>query len=596
MQADQHRSDGYMPIRDYAAIGDGRTVALVASDGAVDWLCLPDLDSPSLFGALLDADRGGCFALRPEEPFETSRRYRPATNVLETTFSTGSGTVRVTDALTLPRSGLSPYRELVRRVEALSGTVPLAWCVEPRFAYGAAPTEVGLRGGVPVATYGRDAVSVSAWDAGDPDVGASEIKGRFRLAAGRSALLVLGCAHQEPLVLPSREEAEARLDATAQVWRDWVTARTYDGPWRDAVLRSALVLKLLVFAPSGAIAAAPTTSLPERIGGDLNWDYRFSWPRDSSFTVDALLALGADEEAEAFLYWILHATQLTHPEVHTLYRLDGGLTSDEHPLPLAGYRGSRPVREGNLAASQTQLDVYGELLDATARFAAAEGKLDRDTARRVPEFASLVCKLWPEPDAGIWEMRGPPEHHVQSKMMCAVALSRACALAEQGLVPDEGLASWRQEHERIRAFVDGNCWSERKASYVGIAGRDELDAAVLLGVLAGFGRPQAPRLLSTVDAIRRELGCGPLLYRYLRDGDEGAFLACSFWLADAYARQGRVDDAAELMDQLVALANDVGLFAEEVDPATGDFLGNFPQGLPHVALINAATSIAEAQR
>jgi GH15 family glucan-1,4-alpha-glucosidase len=596
MQPDQHRSDGYMPIRDYAAIGDGRTVALVASDGAVDWLCLPDLDSPSLFGALLDAERGGSFALRPDEPFETARRYLPATNVLETTFSTGSGAVRVTDALTLPRSGLSPYRELVRRVDALAGTVPLAWCVEPRFDYGAAPTEVGLRGGVPVATYSRDAVSVSTWDAGDPNVGASEIRGRFQLAQGRSALLVLGCAHQEPLVLPSREEAEARLDATAQVWRDWVAARTYDGPWRDAVLRSALALKLLVFAPSGAIAAAPTTSLPERIGGDRNWDYRFSWPRDASFTVDALLALGADAEAKAFVYWILHATQLTHPEVNVLYRLDGGTTTGENPVPLAGYRDSRPVREGNLAASQMQLDVYGELLDATARFAAAEEKLDGDTAARVAKISDLVCKLWREPDAGIWEVRGPPEHHVHSKMMCAVALSRACALADQGHVPDKRLARWRQEHERIRAFVDELGWSEEKQSYVGVAGSDELDASVLLGVLAGFDEPRTPRLLSTVDAIRRELGRGPLLYRYVTDGDEGAFLACSFWLADAYARQGRVDDAGELMDELVALANDVGLFPEEVDPATGDFLGNFPQGLPHVALINAATSVEEAQR
>jgi GH15 family glucan-1,4-alpha-glucosidase len=399
-------------------------------------------------------------------------------------------------------------------------------------------------------------------------------------------------------VLPARDEAEARLEETERYWRRWVAERTYDGPWRDAVMRSALALKLLVFAPSGAIAAAPTTSLPERIGGDLNWDYRFSWPRDASFTVDALLALEADEEANAFLYWILHATQRTHPEVNVLYRLDGGTTADERPLPLAGYRSSRPVRVGNRAATQTQLDVYGELLDATARFAAAEGKLDGDTAKRVAEMSDLVCKIWREPDAGIWETRDTPKDHVQSKMMCAVALARACRLVERGLVPDRGASRWRQEHERIRAFVDGPGWSEEKESYVQVAGRNELDASVLLAVLAEYDDPEAPRLLSTVDAVRRELGRGPLLYRYLREdgANEGAFVACSFWLADAYAHQGRVDDAAELMDQLVALANDVGLYSEEIDPDTGDFLGNFPQGLPHLALVNAATSIQEAQR
>jgi GH15 family glucan-1,4-alpha-glucosidase len=294
------RIDGYAPIRDYAAIGDGRTVALIARDGSIDWLCLPDLDSASVFGALIDADRGGRFVLEPEVPYETRRRYVPKTNVLETTFSTSAGSVRLTDAMTLPAAGLSPYRELVRRVEGLAGTVPLRWRVEPRFGYAAGNTRIERRGGVPVALSGRDAVALSSWEAGEPECGEREITGRFVAGEGEVGLLVLSAAHQEPLVLPGRGDAESRLQATAESWREWASARTYDGPWQEAVIRSALALKLLVYAPSGAIAAAATTSLPEKIGGERNWDYRFSWPRDAGFTLQALLALGCAPESRAF--------------------------------------------------------------------------------------------------------------------------------------------------------------------------------------------------------------------------------------------------------------------------------------------------------
>jgi GH15 family glucan-1,4-alpha-glucosidase len=592
-------TDGYAPIRDYAAIGDGRTVALVARDGSIDWLCLPDLDSPSVLGALIDAERGGRFVLEPEGPYEIARRYLPGTNVLETTFATNGGRVRVLDAMTLPTVGLSPYRELVRRIEGLAGTVALRWRLEPRFGYAGADTRIERRAGVPVALAGRDAIALSSWEAGEPECSESAVAGHVGVDEGGVGLLVLSAAHQEPLVLPSRGEAEARLDATVRSWRGWADGRAYDGPWREAVIRSALALKLLVFAPTGAIAAAATTSLPEEIGGERNWDYRFSWPRDAAFTLQALLTLGCAPEARAFFSWILHASRLTHPRIQVLYRLNGRADADETSLPLAGYRGSRPARVGNGAADQTQLDVYGELLEAAWRFASATGGLDRDQGKRLAEIADFVCDAWDEPDAGIWETRSEQAHFVQSKMLCAVGLARACELAARGLLPAGKAGRWRHEHERIRELVETQGYSERKQSYVRSVGADDLDASLLLGVLAGYGPPRAPRLLATVDAVRAELGRGPLLRRYLGAdglaGSEGAFVACSFWLAEAYARQGRLDEAGALMDELVPLANDVGLFAEEIDPATGEFLGNFPQGLSHLALVNAAAAIAEAR-
>ena len=594
------RVDGYMPIRDYASIGDGRTVALVARDGAIDWLCLPNLDSPSVFAALLDRDRGGGFQLAPEGLFDATRRYLPETNVLETTFTTADGTVRVTDAMTLPLSGFAPHRELVRRVEGVAGTVPRRWHVEPRFGYGQAAVRIDQRAGIPVATAGRDGVAIATWTTGEAELGDGFVTGTFAATPGNIGLIALAAVHQEPLVFPSRDEVEARLEETAVAWREWAAGRDYEGPWRDAVVRSALALKLLVFAASGAIAAAPTTSLPEEIGGGRNWDYRFSWPRDAAFTLHALLALGCAPEARAFFSWILHATQRTHPRVQPLYRIDGRAETEERPLSFAGYRGSRPARVGNGAAGQLQLDVYGELLWAASRFAASTGGLDRDHGRRLADVADLVCEVWREPDAGIWETRTPPRHFVQSKMMCAVALARACELAERGFLPAKSAERWRLEQKHIRDFVETRGYSESRQSYLRSVGEDELDASLLLAVLAGYDQPRSARLLETVDAVRRELSHGPLVHRYRSEdglaGEDGAFLACSFWLVEAYARQGRLDDATALMEEVVPLANDVGLFAEEIDPQTGEFLGNFPQGLSHLALINAAVAIEDAQR
>lgn len=586
----------YPPLRDYAAIGDGRTVALVALDGSIEWLCLPDLDSPSVFAAILDAERGGRFTLRPRQSHEARRRYLPDTNVLETTFTTSTGTVRVTDTMTLPGHGLSPARELVRRIEGLSGHVPMTWRVEPRFGYGSAPMRLEARRPYPVATSGSDALAVCAWDAGSVQCDTRGMGADPEIREGSRATIAMVGAHGEPLVFPSRAQAEARAAATAEFWRRWSADVIYTGPWRDAVVRSALMLKLLVFAPSGAIAAAPTTSLPETIGGERNWDYRYSWIRDSSFTLEALLQLGKQVEATAFFWWFMHATRLTLPRLHVLYRLDGGVDTAERTLALDGYRGSRPVRIGNGAAGQLQLDAYGELLDAAFVYATAGHHLGRDTAADLASIADFVCRRWREPDSGIWEVRAAPRHHTQSKAMCWVALDRAVRLADMRRLPGRRVDRWATEAASIRRFIDEHCWSESKRSYVWYAGSEELDASLLLMAIMRYDPPESARLRSTVDAIRRELGSGPLLYRYTGDdgiaGGEGAFVCCAFWLAEALAIVGQRDEAKALFDDLLRLGNDVGLYAEEIAPDTHDFLGNFPQGLVHLALISAAMAIA----
>jgi GH15 family glucan-1,4-alpha-glucosidase len=594
------RDRGFAPIRDYALIGDGRTAALVARDGSVDWLCLPNLDSPSVFGALLDHERGGSFVLRPTVPFSVTRAYRPDSNILETTFATDGGRVRVVDAMPLPGEELCPIRELARGVEGLEGTVPMEWSVSPRFHYGQGRTTFDRRGCIPVATCGGHAVAISSWDAGAPVWNAGALQATMTITAGASALIALTAAYEEPLVFPSRRAVEARLAATDRFWKEWTAARSYGGPWRDAVMRSALALKLMIFSASGASVAAPTTSLPEEIGGIRNWDYRYCWIRDSAFLIDALFRLGCRTEAQALFWWFMQATALTAPHLQVLYRLDGGSRAPERTLNLSGYLGSRPVRTGNGAVDQRQLDVYGDLLETVWLYAKGNHRLDSDTGRRVAEIADHVCDIWRSTDAGIWEMRGEPRHFTHSKVMCWVALDRTIRLAEEGVVPRRAIGRWRREAAGIVDFVDTCCWSESRRSYVQYAGGNDLDASLLMLALMGYGGADSPRVASTVDAVARELRNGPYVYRY-RTGDglpgnEGCFLNCSFWLAGALARNGRVADARALMSELLAEANDVGLYSEEIDPSSGAFLGNFPQALVHLSLIDAALAVGEAEQ
>ena len=591
------RIDGYAPIREYALVGDGRTCALIASDCSVDWLCLPNLDSPSVFARILDGERGGSFRLEPTSAFEAERRYLESSNVLETTFATAEGRVRVTDAMTLTDSRqISPMRELVRKVEGLSGTVPMRWALEPRFGYGRAETRIERRAGRWFALAGADALvlGVSAADKGDLLNGA--ITGELSLASGESDVFSLSAADREPAVIPGREDAERRLEHTKRFWPEWAGRLRYEGAWPDAVTRSALALKLLTFAPSGAIVAAPTTSLPEWIGGGRNWDYRFTWLRDASFALDALLRLGNHDEAHAFFWWLMHASRLTQPRLQVLYCLDGSEHTREQELTeLAGYRGSRPVRIGNGARDQVQLDIYGAVIEAIWLYGRAVGRLDGDTGREVGRIADYVAKHWRDKDNGIWEVRDERAHYIQSKALCWVALDRACALGESGLIPDRG-KRWRAAADELKEWVDEHGWDDELQSFVRAPDLRELDASLLTLAVLGY---ESERLHTTIAAVERELREGPYVYRYRGsdglEGEEGAFLTCSFWLVDAYARTGRLDDANALMEELVGLANDVGLYSEEIDPRTGEFLGNFPQGLTHLSLINAAITIADVE-
>jgi GH15 family glucan-1,4-alpha-glucosidase len=595
------RTNGYAPIRDYAVIGDGRTCALVARDGAVDWLPVPNIDSPAVLARILDAEQGGAFELQPDEPFETERRYQAGSNVLETTFRTAGGVARVTDALLLTDDrSLAPMRELARKVDGLAGSVQLRWRVEPRFEFSGRSTKTGTRSGRFFASNGTDGAVLNTWEAGEVEHHDGFATGAFEIREGSNALFDLALTHREPAIIPARSNVEQRLERTTRFWPEWSSRALYHGPWRDAVVRSALVLKLLCFAPSGAVVAAPTSSLPEWIGGGRNWDYRYSWVRDSSWALDALLQLGYHDEAEAYFWWFMHASRLTQPRLQILYRVDGSTKTPERELrELDGYRSSKPVRMGNGAADQVQLDVYGSMLDAVLVYAKETGRVDGDSGREIAKIADYVCEHWRDKDSGIWEVRSGPAHFIQSKALCWVALNRASALAELGVIPDRS-NHWRREEEEIAAFVDEHGWDGERRTYVCAAGQSELDASLLTMILFGFRKPDDERMTGLIEAVRRELAVGPLVYRYRRDdgvgGDEGAFLTCSFWLADALARAGRTDEASQLMDELVALGNDVGLLPEEIDPASGEFLGNFPQGLSHLALVNAAVSIENAKR
>ncbi len=591
------RTDGYLPIRDYAAIGDRNTVALIGLDGSVDWLCLPSFDEPFVFGALVDSDRGGRFTLAPADAYEASRRYLPNTNVLETVFLTADGAVRVTDALVLQGDD-RPVRELVRRVEAVSGEVPMIWRVAPRFEHTHRPARIERRAeGILVARDG-DAIGLQTWEAGDPQMSDGAIGATFTPAVGERALLVVSAISISDGSLPfaPRADLDDRLDETIRRWQEWSASIPYEGPWRDAVSRSGLVLKMLVHAPTGAIVAAPTTGLPETLGGARNWDYRFSWLRDSSFAVDALMGLADEEEARRFLHWVIAASAQHHPRLHPFYHLDGSASIGQKSLDVAGYRGSRPVLEGNGAVDQRQLGNYGDLFQAATLYADRGHEFDEQTAARLAGIADYVCEAWVERDSGIWEL-GTRRHYTASKMQCWIALDRALKLAGENKIPGRHADRWRETANRIRDFVEDRCWSEKLGAYARSADGDELDAGVLVGVFMDYETSDRQRLHRTVDRLRERLGSGPLLYRYTgMSGTEGTFLACAFWMVHALVRLERLDEAQALMDELVGLANDVGLYSEEMTADGCEMLGNFPQALTHLALINAAVTYDEARR
>ena len=588
------RRDGFAPIGSYAALGDGRTVALVAADGSVDFMSLPSLHAPTTFAAILDPDRGGRFTLAPAGNFETSRRYLGRTNVLETTYRTGDGVVRVTEALTLQDGALLPWVELARRIEGIEGTVPLEWRLEPRFDWGREPPRIVHRGDLLVAKGAGLQLLVNSWNAGEVEPEEDALAGSFEIAPGERALLALVAAHEQPLHRPSRDHVEARLDATQRVWERWLGMWAYDGPWEDEVARSALALKLLVYAPNGSIAAAPTTSLPEVIGGDKNYDYRYSWVRDSSFTLDALMRLGLPEQVHESFDCLLRAVRQTAPDLRPFYDLDGCVPTRSETLDhLRGYRDSRPIRYGNAARTQLQLGSWGDLLETAALYVSEGHVLDEETGQMLVSCVDRVAILWPDEDCGMWEL-DEQRHYTTSKIAVWMAFDRALRLAEGGQIPDGHVSQWREQHERLHAWIEEHCWSEELGAYCGWAGKESLDAGIVRAMRMGY--PERERLGRTVETIRERLSAGPgLLYRTSEHVEkEGAFVACSFWLVEALARLGRVEEACETMEEILPYANDLGLFSEEIDPSTGELLGNFPQGLSHLALINAAGAIQDA--
>ena len=587
----QGRPGGYAPIGDYAVLGDGRTAALAASDGRIDWWVIPALDAPPVCAAILDPDGGGSFVLAPEDPADVSRRYLPGTNVLETTYVTRAGTVRVTDCLNVGSAGRLPWTELARRVEGLTGEVAMRWEFRPGDRFGQARPWVTLHGQVPVVTDGDQNIALVVQGGGTSRAGAHHVGGTLLARPGEQVMIAAVATDHEPVVIPPPQQIGDRIDRTIGAWRMWSDLVDYQGPWAGAVTRSALALKTLLYEPGGAIAAAATTSLPEVIGGPKNYDYRYAWVRDSSFTLDAFIRLGLREEVHAAVSWLLNAVSRTAPDIHAFYSLDGQVAEGQATLSMPGYRQSRPVRSGNGAAGQSQLGTYGDLFDTIARYVSAGHLLDQATGRMLADLADRCCDVWTREDSGLWEL-SEHRHYTISKIGCWVALDRAVSLADAGQLPAAHAARWRQEAAGISRWVQAHCWSQAKQSYTFYAGTDDLDAAVLLAGRTGFDR--GPRLASTIGAIVAELGRGPFLYRYTgMDREENAFIACTFWLVQALAWTGQGNRARTVMDEAVHWCNDVGLLSEQIDPATGEFRGNVPQGLSHLALINAAYTLAD---
>lgn len=595
------RRDGSVDLRSYASIGNGRTVALIAHDGSVDWFPVPDLDSAPVFARLLDAGHGGFIELQPDEEalaeagvdvstdLRVHREYVPGTNVLRTTYTTGVGTVRVTDSLNMGSTGALPWTELARCVDGITGRVPMVWRVAPGTMLNAASPWVQHTGQGPVVRVGEVSLAVRGEHTGEHDVGPQAIAGRFTTGEGTAHLLAVVGTAAEPLRLPEPEAIRRNVGLSVDLWRRWTDLLEYDGPYRDEVHRSALVLKMLSHGPSGSIAAAATTSLPENREGTKNYDYRFAWIRDATYTLHALLRLDEQEDVHAAVSWLLRLARAQSPELHVLNRLNGqvpeAVTTE---LDAPGWRGIGPVVAGNDAAGQLQLGVYGDIFDMATLYVEGGNVLDAETARMLAGLADAVCDLWIRPDAGMWEL---PEHrhYTSSKMGCWVALDRAIALADGGHLPGTD-DRWRDERERIRTWIDEHGWSEERGAYVWYRGSEQLDASVLLHTISGFDT--GPRMSSTIDALRGELGRGPLLFRYSGMAEEeGTFTACGFWCVAALALVGRRDEAVEQMAQLLALANEVGLYTEMIDPEDSSFWGNMPQALSHLALLVAALTL-----
>ena len=602
LESDSREAVDYPPIADYGVIGDGRSVALVSRGGSIDWWCLPRFDGDPVFGRLLDDRLGGSCTIHPRAAFTSHHCYVGDSNVLATEFTVDTGSMRLVDfmpALTeaQKRRYPVPFRLIVRRIEVLQGRVPLRVAVHARPNYGTATPRIQRQGLQRFAvSWGDQALHVTC--SAPLTAVSGSLVGDLELVAGQRVDLLISFSPEAPAELPTLASVDLLQQLTEQFWSDWAGQCAYEGPYREAVLRSALTLKLLTYAPSGAIVAAPTTSLPESIGGVRNWDYRYCWLRDAAFTVRALLGLGYRREAHAFAEWLLYTTQLTHPALQVLYTVYGEAHVPERTLDyLDGYRHSRPVRVGNAASNQLQLDVYGEVLDALRIYRRTGGTFDRDARNLVTGLAQVITRRWREPDDGIWEVRSGRAQHVHSKVMAWAGLRAARELAQRdslGVSPSE----LTRVADEIHAWVLAHGYDAAAGSFTRTPGHN-LDAALLVIPLVDFLPYRDPRVISTVEAVQRHLAHDDLVYRYVGQdglpGGEGAFVLCSFWLVEALAHIGRLDEAHANFQRLLQRRNVLGLLSEEIDPGSGAFLGNFPQAFSHIGLINAAVTLQELE-
>ena len=604
------KTNAFTDIKNYGVIGDSRTAALVSSHGSIDWCCLPKFDSPSFFSAILDTERGGRFSIQPTEPFSSTQTYVSNTNILETTFTTPSAAVSLKDCFIAAtehekRQELYPDHEIIRIIECLSGGAHMRLHFSPRSEYGRHKMNLNKIGNGRISCCrGRKLLTLQiSTGAQEFKVSKSddheEIIHNFKIRAGDKIIISLSYAEEAPAVIPSLQKAEARFQKTKNYWENWIGASKYDGLYKDHVRRSALALRLLAFAPSGAILASPTTSLPEAIGFSRNWDYRFCWLRDASFTIRALIDLGFLDEAKAYMSWLLHSTRLTWPRLQVAYTVYGEAKIPERTLGwLRGYKNSMPVHIGNGAYDQHQLDFYGEVIDGFFRLLPHLDGIDNETQKLLLGMADTVCREWNHPDNGIWELRSGSFHHTHSKVMAWVALDRVIKMS-QYFSRKAPLEKYQTTLLQIRSAIETYGYDEKLGSYVRSFGEKELDSSLLVMTAVGYCDAKSPRMRNTVNRILNELGRNGLIYRYKPEtdglkGKEGAFVICGFWLVEALALEGRHTEARQYFETFLTHTNETGLWPEEIDPDTGEFLGNFPQGFSHIGLINAAIALTNA--
>lgn len=597
-------------IQDYALIGDCHSVALVGLDGSIDWACFPRFDSTSVFAKVLDADQGGSFQVAPTAEFETERSYLADTNVLVSELRTATGVLELTDCMPVAAfdpaqpAAVSNYSSILRRLRCTAGVLDVQCLVAPRFEYGSfAPRYRLIADRAAEIVGGADALWVSA--SRELDVYHDSVRAAWSLKTGDEVWIEAAWSEsfveKSADVFPDPAELERRLEDTIRFWESWIARCRYEGEYDLPVRRSALALKAMTYAPTGALVAAPTTSLPEEIGGERNWDYRYTWIRDTTLTLNSLLVLGFRDEADAFRHWLRRTTASRPQDIQIMYGIDGRRSLPEIELShLAGHRGSRPVRIGNGAVKQLQLDVFGSMLEAAWLFVQAGGTITQTNWEYLRGLADTVCVRWREPDQGIWEIRDEPRHFVHSKLLCWVALDRALDIA--GRLDLQGpLDHWRADREAIKTYL-----VEEAAAggwFPQYTGGTAADASCLLIPAMGLVPPDDPLSIQTIAEVRRQLESDGLVHRYKQKdatdglaGTEGAFLLCSFWLLDALIHSRQLEEAKALLGKLIALSNDVGLYAEEVDEESGEALGNFPQAFTHMALVTSCAHLTAARQ